>query len=559
MAHFFDTAILGVVALIVVLVYVSGIGSRPKGYPPGPATLPIIGNLHQMPKTRVHIQFQKWAAQYGALNQNRPIFSLVLGSQVIIVLSSDVAVKDLLDKRSAIYSSRPDLFLGQTIASGGLRFSLMPYGDTWRMMRRCIHSILNIRTAKSYVPYQDLENKQMLAELLEQPDAFINHLQRYADSLTTQMVFGFRTVDKDEEHLKEMFQNFSVFNEVCSSITAGLLDVFPILRYLPDFMVPIKKRARQSHIREKNFYLNGWMKTKQQVKDGTAKPSFCVGLMKAQELDKFNDDLAGYTTGVLHEGGSDTSAATLTTFIQTMVLHPEVQLRAREELDRVCGDRLPIMEDEENLPYVRACVKEVLRCYPIVTTGLPHAVVKDDVYQGYYIPKGATVILNIWTINRDPSRYKSPRVYDPTRFLGDTTTAAESAMSPDVSKRDHFTFGAGRRICPGMHVADRTLFLSISRLLWGFDFSKAKRLTTGVDGREVWEEVTPDQDDVVDGLLAHPVPFPARITPRSERHAEIIKRAWEDCQESLDEKGQWKTLPEGMLSAGYTPSVDLVY
>lgn len=150
------------------------------------------------------------------------------------------------------------------------------------MMRRCIHSILNVRSAKSYIPYQDLENKQMLAELLDQPDAFISHIQRYADSLTTQMVFGFRTVSKDEEHVKEMFQNFSTFNEVSSSITAGLLDVFPILRHLPDFMLPAKQRARQSHIKEKSFYLKGWMNTKQQIQDGTAKVSHQYARARAQ-------------------------------------------------------------------------------------------------------------------------------------------------------------------------------------------------------------------------------------------------------------------------------------
>ncbi|ROV91859.1 hypothetical protein VMCG_09180 [Cytospora schulzeri] len=536
MGYFLTTALFGVLALLIAFVKVSGMGSRPKGYPPGPPTLPIIGNLHQMPTTRPHVQFKKWGDEYG------PIYSLILGSQAIIVLSSDVAVKDLMDKKSAIYSSRPDMFLAQKICSGGLRFSFMPYGDTWRMMRRCVHSILNVRAAKAYIPYQELENKQMLAELLDQPDAFINHIQRYTDSLTTQMVFGFRAVSKDEEHVKEMFQNFSVFNEVCSSNTAGLLDVFPDLRHLPDFIVQTKKRARQSHIKEKSFYVRGWMQTKQQIKDGTAKPCFCVELMKSQELEGFSDDLAGYTSGVLHEGGSDTSSATLTAFIQALILYPEVQTRAREELDRVCEDRLPTMDDEENLPYTRACVKEILRWNSIGRAGIPHAVIKDDVYQGYTIPKGATVILNIWAINQDPSRYENPQVFNPLRFLGDTTTAAESALSPDVSRRDHFTFGAGRRVCPGMHVADRTLFMSISRLLWGFEFSKGKQMTTSADGKEVWEEVTPDPDNVVDGILAHPVPFPATITPRSERHAEIIRAAWNDCQDFLDEKGQWKKL-----------------
>ena len=98
---------------------ISKVGRRPKGLPPGPPTLPIIGNLHQIPKEKAHLQFQKWAQEYG------PIYSLIVGSRVIIVLSSDQAVKDLLDKRSGIYSSRPEMYLGSKIVSGGFRVLLM--------------------------------------------------------------------------------------------------------------------------------------------------------------------------------------------------------------------------------------------------------------------------------------------------------------------------------------------------------------------------------------------------------------------------------------------------
>jgi cytochrome P450 len=106
-------------ALAAAAAYVlSSIGRRPANYPPGPPTLPIIGNLHLMPKSKPHLQFQKWAEEYG------PVYSLILGTKVMIVLSSDQAVKDLLDKRSSIYSSRPDMYLGQ-IASGGFRMLLM--------------------------------------------------------------------------------------------------------------------------------------------------------------------------------------------------------------------------------------------------------------------------------------------------------------------------------------------------------------------------------------------------------------------------------------------------
>ena len=110
-------------ALLAALVALLGfrlrkVGRRPADYPPGPPTLPLIGNLHLMPKEKVHLQFQKWAEEYG------PVYSLILGTKVMIVLSSDQAIKDLLDKRSGIYSSRPDMYLGNVV-SGGLRMLLM--------------------------------------------------------------------------------------------------------------------------------------------------------------------------------------------------------------------------------------------------------------------------------------------------------------------------------------------------------------------------------------------------------------------------------------------------
>ena len=79
-----------------------------------------------------------------------------------------------------------------------------------------------------------------------------------------------------------------------------------------------------------------------------------------------------------------------------MVLFPEVQNRAQEEIARVVGDRLPTPEDQANLPYVNAMINEVLRWKPVVPTGLVYAATEDDVYNGYTIPKGASVLTNIW-------------------------------------------------------------------------------------------------------------------------------------------------------------------
>lgn len=102
-----------------ILWQLSKVGSRPKNYPPGPPTLPLIGNLHQIPQEKRHLQFEKWAREYG------PIYSLMLGTKVMIVLSSDLAIKDLVDKRGAIYSSRPEMYIGQDILSNSLRILFM--------------------------------------------------------------------------------------------------------------------------------------------------------------------------------------------------------------------------------------------------------------------------------------------------------------------------------------------------------------------------------------------------------------------------------------------------
>lgn len=265
-----------------------------------------------------------------------------------------------------------------------------------------------------------------------------------------------------------------------------------------------------------------------------------MGIVESQKRLGFSDALAGYISGSALEAGSDTTAATLTGFVQAMVLYPDVQRRAQEELDRICGThRIPNMDDWDSMPYIRSCVKESLRWMPTAILGLPHAVIQDDEYLGYRIPKGAGVMLNVWGINMDENRFKNPRAYDPSRYEGDSQNSTESAMNGDPSKRDHYVFGAGRRLCQGMHVADRSLFLSISRLLWAFNLGKA------VD--DEGNEIVPDADNLTDGFLVQPKPFLANITPRSEAHADIIRKEWDASQDLLDDSNQWKEVPRGMV------------
>ncbi|KAJ4308279.1 hypothetical protein N0V84_012188 [Fusarium piperis] len=288
------------------------------------------------------------------------------------------------------------------------------------------------------------------------------------------------------------------------------------MQNLPEAIAPNVRYARKLHEVERKLYVGHWMRAKKALDNGTG-----------QTEHGFSDAAAGYISGSLLEAGSDTTASTLYGFILALLVWPEVQRRAKEEIDRVVGsDRLPNMDDYDDLFYVRCCIKESLRWMPTVVLGVPHAVLEDDTYMGYTIPQGSTVINNVW-------------------FKDDHTTLYQSATG-DTKKRDNFVFGAGRRLCQGIHIAERSLFLGVSRLIWAFDFSPAKD--------EMGKPVQYDIEDLVGGITIQPNDFPAIITPRTPEKANIIRDEALECQKLLDPiTGQWKKIPEGMAFSTWRP------
>lgn len=261
------TFIFAATCLVALSYRILTLGRRPKDLPPGPPTIPFFGNLHLMPQEKAWHQFKKWADEYG------PIYSLMLGpSTVMIVLSSDEAVKELLDKRSGNYSSRPPLYIGQMI-SGWMRMLLMEYGKLWRYMHSLVHDHLNIKASISYIPYQDLENRQMLLGFLDQPDRWIDHIRRYTNALTTQMIFGFRTTNINDKNMHTLFECVEDWATTFLTLQAQLMDVFPVLQKLPDWAYPVKGKARALHKKELELYLVHWNTIKQTTLAGTANVS----------------------------------------------------------------------------------------------------------------------------------------------------------------------------------------------------------------------------------------------------------------------------------------------
>jgi len=173
-----------------------------------------------------------------------------------------------------------------------------------------------------------------------------------------------------------------------------------------------------------------------------------------------------------------------------MIAFPEVQRRAQAELDAVVGRNcLPTFDDAPRLPYVRAIVEEILRWRPSVPLGIPHVATEDDWYEGMFIPKGTICMSNIWLCNRDRVVFgEDADEFRPERHIDER---GELLSGPAKTiQAGHVSFGFGRRICVGKHLANDTLFINIARILW------AARLEGVRD--ENGKEIPLDTDSFVD-------------------------------------------------------------
>ncbi|KAL2759304.1 hypothetical protein ACRALDRAFT_1054550 [Sodiomyces alcalophilus JCM 7366] len=494
--------------------------SRLKYLPPGPKGLPIIGNMLDMADTdKMMTTAKDWADEYGE------IFYTKVGLSRFIWLSSPTAVKDLMDKRGSIYSSRaPSPMINKV--SNDERINFLPYGDKWRTIRNILHSALNLETSSTYKPVQDFESKQAVWEILNAKDdmAFNDINRRYSTSTIMTITYGHRVRDLNDplhQDILKIVRHFSL----ATAPGGWMIDTLPMLAdVVPQFLLQNWKDVAQKWYKEDSeIYLKLYNKLMDDIKNGTAPDCFLKDLAREKlEKNPIPDVTAAFAAGALIEAGSDATTTALNNVILASLLYPDIVRGAHEELDRVVGsDRMPDFSDEPNLPYIRGIAKETLRWRASTKIGTCHATTQDDWYKGYFIPKGSVIVLNWWAIHMDEKRWKDPERFDPTRYIDDPLTEAESMAQPNANLRDHFTFGAGRRNCPGVHIAHNSLFINIARIFWAFNIRKS------VDADGIVREPSTAAEP---GFLLTPVKFPCHFEVRSEKHAKLIEDSWADAE-----------------------------
>ncbi|KAF7374350.1 Cytochrome p450 [Mycena sanguinolenta] len=283
---------------------------------------------------------------------------------------------------------------------------------------------------------------------------------------------------------------------------AAAVNVFPILRYLPSWMpgAGFQRTAAECRQLTKQMRELPFEFVKQNMRDGRDSTSVVAKMLESN--DRHDEVLIKEVAGASYAAGSDNTVGVLGSFFQAMVLYPDVQKKAQIEIDTIIGtNRLPQFEDRPSLPFVEAVYRELMRWKPVLPLGVPHATAADDVYNGYFIPKGATVVSNIWAMTRDESIYPEPESFKPDRFLtkdgkltddGSVLAFGYLLLVPYVARR---------------HNAEDTLWGTIVSVLSTFDIAKAKDAA----GNEI--NVDPSYSD---GFLSRPQSFACSITPRSE-------------------------------------------
>ncbi|KAJ6847336.1 putative cytochrome P450 76M5-like [Iris pallida] len=429
--------------------------------PPGPTGVPVLGMIPFVDR-ELHTYFTKLSERYG------PIYSIRIGSMLGVVISSPSLAREVLRDKDATLANHEPLGLARIITYGGNNVLWSPNGPTWRMLRRIIvQEMLSPAGLDAIYELRKGEVRAMVAGLRASEGRGVEVMELMALTmlkLVMSMLWG-STVEGEERNTVGKEFTDLVEEIVALLATPNLADFFPSLagldlqglhrqmrgklKHLDAIVDPIIRRKKEMGFKGRKMDFVDYM-LRQEEEGGDTKMPFTMTHVKSTIVD-------------IILGGTDTTSTTIEWAMAIMLQKPEIMRRAQEELDAVVGKDNIVEESHlPKLTYLAAVIKEVLRMWPIAPLLVPHYPSTTCTIGNYTIPRGSRVFLNAWAIHRDPTVWKDPLRFDPERFMG-TTKWETSDMS-------YFPFGAGRRICVGITLADRMVMYALASMLHSFDW-----------------------------------------------------------------------------------------
>nr|WJZ49115.1 cytochrome P450 [Isodon lophanthoides var. gerardianus] len=450
-----------VVAVVLVIWFEYSRRRRFAKLPPGPYPLPIIGNILQL-GTAPHLSVTKLAKTYG------PMMSLQLGQIYTVVVSSPAMAREILQKHDLAFSRRMVPAAAQSLDHHKASLVFLPVGEDWRKIRKVCRE-------------QMFSNHRMQAsEWLRQAklESMLEHLQRCCGerravnlaqatfictlNLMSATLFSIQVAEFDSDAAQEFKE--AVTNLSRAVAVPNLGDYFPILKPLD--LQGIRRKADLYFGKMLALILDLINQRLQWRSDSSSpkKSDLLETLLDAREEDGLSVNFINHVLLDLFFAGADTTATTAEWALAELLRNPEIMRKAKQELRSVVGaGKQPQESDMARLPYLRAIVKETLRCYPAAPFLIPRKADCEVEMEGYVIPKDTQILVNVWAYSRDPKVWANPDAFAPERFLERNTgyRGQDYELIP---------FGSGRRMCPGLELADRMVPMLVATIIHNFDW-----------------------------------------------------------------------------------------
>ncbi|CAI0440758.1 unnamed protein product [Linum tenue] len=405
--------------------------------PPGPWALPLVGNLHQMAlgSSLPHRRLRDLARQYG------PVMRLRFGEVPIVVVSS---------------AEWAQLFF--IVFYGGRDIAFAAYGEYWRKMRKvCDVGLLGTGRVKSLHPVMEQEVCKWIHASISAAGEPINLSRSLFDlgcSINSRLVLGMSSLGQEE---------VGVFFSLASQLLRRITGAHGELKKLHAALDAILETVINDHVTKRSAAKNIDDEEEDLV-------DFLLNLKENNEhrqLPITNSDIKAVILDLLMAGTSPWIAV-VEWAMSELMKNPRMMEKAQKEVrHRFDGQgEIVVVVDEaciNELQYLQLVLTETLRFHSPGPLNLPRENQETVVINGYQIPAKTKVIFNSWAMGRDPDHWTNPECFDPERFLHTSTDY----------KGHHFDlipFGAGRRICPGMHFGTTIVKLVLANLLYHFDW-----------------------------------------------------------------------------------------
>ncbi|CAL5088131.1 unnamed protein product [Urochloa decumbens] len=490
---------------------------RPLGSLPGPKPWPVIGNFNLL-GALPHRSLHALSKRHG------PLMRVQFGSFPVVIASSVDMAKFFLKTHDSLFIDRPKMAAGKYTTYNYSNIAWSPYGAYWRQARRiCADELFSARRLESSEHVRREELRALLRELHAAAAVGAGQVVPLKELLSTmslnmisRMVLGRKAVDGGEvvasgaggsattwKEFRWMLDELFLLNGVLNvgdwipwlawmDLQGYVRRMKRVGKMFDRFMENVVEEHDQRRRREGDAFVARDMVDRllQLAED----PSLEVKLTR-NSVKAFTQDLVA--------GGTESAAVIVEWAMSELLKNPEVFTKATEELDRVIGrGRWVTEKDMSQLPYVDAIVKETMRLHMVVPLLSPRLSRGDTSVCGHDIPAGTRVLVNAWTISRDPALWEAPEEFRPRRFVGSRI---------DVKGQDFemLPFGSGRRMCPGYSLGLKVIQVTLANLLHGF----AWRLPDGVTKEELsMEEVFG---------LSTPRKFPLQVVVEPKLPAEL--------------------------------------